>query len=232
MASLQCSCYKHVGSQLICQICDKPMIKNGKLVTGKQRFYCKSCRKSKLSAYSYKAYEPHINTNIISLTKENVGILGTSRLLGISPTTVLSRIKKIAKAIIQKPIIIGKTYEVDELRTFYKSKKHLIWIVYALDKVTKQVVSFNIGARTNKTLATVTKSLTLAKAKTIYTDKLINYKYLIDSKIHNFKNRATNHIERHNLTMRTQLKRLNRRSISFSKSAIILYAVLKIYFWG
>jgi insertion element IS1 protein InsB len=208
------------------------MIKNGKLTTGKQRYYCKSCGKSKLSVYTYNAYQTHINDNIIALTKENVGILGTARLLAISPTTVLSRIKKIAKAITQKPIALGKTYEVDEMRTYYKSKKHLIWIVYALDKETKKVVSFNVGARTNKTLATVTTSLILAKAKTIYTDKLINYKYLIDTKIHNYKNRATNHIKRHNLTMRTQLKRLNRRSISYTKSTIVLYSILKIYFWG
>jgi insertion element IS1 protein InsB len=47
----------------------------------------------------------------------------------------------------------------------------------------------------------VTKASTLSKAKTIFTDKLVNYKYLIDSKIHNFKNLYTNQIERHILTM-------------------------------
>ena len=42
--------------------------------------------------------------------------------------------------------------------------------------------------------------------------------------------RGTNHIERHNLTIRTHIKRLTRRTICFSRKAIMLYAVLKIYF--
>ncbi|OYU93847.1 MAG: transposase, partial [Bacteroidetes bacterium B1(2017)] len=48
----------------------------------------------------------------------------------------------------------------------------------------------------------------------------------------NTKNRATNSIERMNLTLRTHLKRLNRRSIAFSRSVVVLSAVLRIYFWG
>ncbi|HMW09684.1 MAG TPA: transposase, partial [Bacteroidia bacterium] len=32
--------------------------------------------------------------------------------------------------------------------------------------------------------------------------------------------------------LRTHLKRLNRRTICFTRSAIMLFACLKIYFWG
>ncbi|MFY1046718.1 IS1 family transposase [Chryseobacterium sp. GP-SGM7] len=35
-----------------------------------------------------------------------------------------------------------------------------------------------------------------------------------------------------NLNIRTHLKRLNRRTICFSKSNLILIAILKIYFWS
>nr|WP_317192641.1 IS1 family transposase [Flavobacterium geliluteum] len=38
-------------------------------------------------------------------------------------------------------------------------------------------------------------------------------------------------MDRKNLTLRTHLKRLNRRTICFSKSLVIFMAVLKIYFW-
>ena len=97
---------------------------------------------------------------------------------------------------------------------------------------TKEVVSFNIGARTNTTLSVVTETLHIAEAKRIYTDKLRNYKSLIDKSIHRTTLHGTNHIERHNLTLRTHLKRLTRKSICYSRSSVILYAVLKIYFWG
>ena len=90
--------------------------------TGKQRYRCKKCGKSQQVNYSYHAYSPNLNKNIVALTKEGVGILGTARLLGISPTTLLSRIKKIAAEIKEPVLVKGKTYEVDELRTFVKKK--------------------------------------------------------------------------------------------------------------
>ncbi|MDB2520734.1 hypothetical protein N9X09_00725 [Flavobacteriaceae bacterium] len=64
-----------------------------------------------------------MDQNIIALTKEGVGIRGTARLLGISPTTLISRIKKIAYQIKEAVLVKGKTYEVDELRTFVKKKE-------------------------------------------------------------------------------------------------------------
>ncbi|WP_188464902.1 IS1 family transposase [Marivirga lumbricoides] len=39
-------------------------------------------------------------------------------------------------------------------------------------------------------------------------------------------------MERKNLSLRTHLKRLNTRSICFSKSKVMLIACLTIYFWG
>jgi insertion element IS1 protein InsB len=104
-----------------------------------------------------------------------VGIRSTSRVLRISTITLLKRIITIAKNISQPIISKNKTYEVDEIRSFIKRKDKLIWIVYALERETKKVVSFTIGARTNKTLNVVLTSLRLAKAKTIYTDRLKHY---------------------------------------------------------
>jgi IS1 family transposase len=58
------------------------------------------------------------------------------------------------------------------------------------------------------------------------------YRYLITKKLHNTHVHSTNHIERHNLSIRTHLKRLNRKTICFSRSLVVLMAVLKIYFWS
>jgi insertion element IS1 protein InsB len=232
MASLACSCYKHVGDNLKYCKCGIYMIRYGKDSKMKQRYFCKKCKTTKVEFYTYNAYKQETNQNIVSLTKEGVGILGTARLLKISPTTLLKRIKEIASNIAQPAIPKDKSYEIDEMRTFCKTKDKLVWIVYALEKESKKIVSFNVGARTNKTLAKVIKTVTLSNPKKIYTDKLINYKSLIEKGIHNTKNRATNSIERMNLTLRTHLKRLNRRSIAFSRSVVVLSAVLRIYFWG
>ncbi|MCF8372997.1 MAG: IS1 family transposase [Bacteroidales bacterium] len=107
-----------------------------------------------------------------------------------------------------------------------------MWIVSAWRKDTKEVVRFSVGSRTNKTLRRVTDTLGLANTLKIYTDKLKQYSTLIDQKVHNTKTHGTNHVERMHLNLRTHLKRLNRRTICFSKSMSLLIAILKIYFWG
>ncbi len=88
-----------------------------------------------------------------------------SRLLAISPTTVLNRIRRIAEQIKPPPLAFGKTYEVDELRTFVASKRKGVWLVCAFCRESGQVVRYNVGPRTNKTLRRVITSLQLAAAK-------------------------------------------------------------------
>ena len=109
-------------SQVSCRSCSSRCVKAGKERGGKQRYLCTSCGKKQVAEFTYNAYNPNTNDNIIALIKEGVGLLSTARLLKISPTTLISRIKKIAKEIKEPPLVKGKTYEVDEIRTFVKKK--------------------------------------------------------------------------------------------------------------
>lgn len=225
-------CSRVSDEHRMCSCGSTNIIKNGFTKTHKQQYYCKSCCKRFIAFYSYKAYRNSINTNIVQLLKEGVGIRSMARLLKISATTVIKRIIRLAREL-ELPIIVkGRTYEVDEIKTFVKRKKRKIWIVYALERASRQVVSFNVGARTNKTLNVVLRTLILADARQIYTDKLINYRSLIDCHIHRTDLYSTNHIERNHLTLRTHLKRLNRRTICFSRSITMLRACLSIYFFS
>lgn len=226
------SCTK-VSNTGTCPHCNsKQIIKNGTTKNKKQQFYCKYCKKRFIDYYSNKAYKKEINKNIITLTKEGVGIRGIARVLKISPTTVIKRILLIAQNIKPPVLHFYKTYELDELNTFVRYKSKRIWIVCALQRDTRKVVRFTVGTRTNRTLSKITSTLQLAKAKKIYTDKLVNYKNLITHKIHTTQKYGTNYVERTFLTLRTHLKRLNRRTIGFSKSKIVLKAILVIYFWA
>lgn len=221
-----------VSDDVNCPRCkQKKVIKNGSTKNNKQQYYCKICCHRFIENYTNQAYKSDINQNIIQLTKEGLGIRSTARILKISTTTLLKRIVLIGRNITKPIISKRKTYEVDELCTYIRHKKNYIWLVYALEKNSKTVVSFNVGKRTNKTLSRVLETLKLSEAKKIFTDRLKNYRYLIDEKSHSVKRFGTNHIERKNLTLRTHLKRLNRRTICFSKSLIVFIAILKIYFW-
>lgn len=231
MNRIDTKCIKVVGEKITCRYCEGKCIKHGK-IGAKQRYRCNSCGRTFIIDYSYNGYKPAINNRITRLVKEGCGIRSIARLLEISATTVLRRILAISKNIQKPAITTGKIYEVDEIRTFYKCKTRLIWLVYALRKDTKEVADFAIGRRTKKTLQKVIGTVLLSGPEKIHTDKLSLYNSVIPGNIHDSKRYGTNHIERKNLTLRTHLKRLNRRTICFSKSLAVFAACLKIYFWS
>jgi IS1 family transposase len=166
------------------------------------------------------------------LVKEGMGIRSISRHLHISATTVLSKIVQIARSIKPPPISMYKSYEVDELCTYYKRKTSLLWVAYAIRRDTGTVTCFTIGSRTSHTLRTITDTLILSNATTVYTDKLQLYRQLLPATMHCNKQHCTNNIERKNLSLRTHLKRLSRRTICYTKSKLLLESCLRLYFWG
>ena len=215
-----------------CRYCGQRCVKDGLQADGSQRYKCKHCHKRQQSRYRYNAYAKSTDSQIIALTKIGVGVRNIAKYIRISTTTVLVRIRKIANNIMPPVIPIGHIYEVDEMWSYIKTKRQPVWIAYAMDRKTKQIAAFNIGSRSKEMLAPILGTLNDSRAKQIYTDSLQHYKRLIPRKIHKCTYRGTNHIERHNLTLRTHLKSLSRRTICFSRSAAMLTAVLKIYFWG
>lgn len=215
-----------------CKKCKERVVKNGTTKTSKQRYYCRSCKLTFQSEYVYKACRSYVNKQLVTLLKEGCGTLSISRILEISPTTTTKRILTISDQIKLPILFMNKEYEVDELCTYVGSKSRKRWVAYALEKESKKVVSLALGTRTKKTLEQMMKGLLLSEPRKIFTDKLNIYKSLIPETIHKTKQYSINHIERMNLTLRTHLKRLSRRTICYSKSILMLMACLKIYFWG
>lgn len=217
---------------MICRYCTHHCHKKGRQKNGKQKYRCVFCKKYQQEQYSSRAYQLDTDKSIVLHLKEGCGIRSISRLLQISVNTVLKRIRKISGNISKPPVPIGKDYEMDEMRTYIRKKTNLYWVVYALQKDNQKTVDFTIGRRTRNTLQRVSETLLLAKANKVFTDGLGHYRFLFPRKMHIVSPYKINRIERMNLTLRTHLKRLNRKTICFSKSAAMLAACLKIYFWG
>lgn len=215
-----------------CRYCkSENVVKNGFQSNGCRKYCCKDCLRYFQESYIYQSSIVE-DKQIITLTKESCGIRSIGRILNISPSTVIRRIKKIASKLERPyPILKGKIYEVDELFTYLRDKDNRICVAYSYEPKTGFVMDISVGTRCKQTLRRVTETLILSEAKIIYTDGLDLYKQLIPDSIHKKHRRCTNHIERQNLTLRTHLKRLNRRTICYSKSLTMLLAVVKIYFW-
>ena len=81
-----------------CPICGGTKIsKNGKDLTGKQRYICnnKECSgKSFILEYTYNGWKPGINEQIIDMAANASGIRDTSRVLKVSKQKVQDTLKK------------------------------------------------------------------------------------------------------------------------------------------
>jgi insertion element IS1 protein InsB len=215
-----------------CHYCNKHCIKSGKYLNGHQRYYCIGCNKYQKIIYCYKGCEIGISRQVEVLNNNSCGIRSISRVLKISTGKVIRSIKKswLEKRKLKQAILCGREYELDEMCTYIGNKENRYWIVYAIDRITKDTVDFKIGRRTKKTLKRVVDTLLLSGAKKIHTDKLKLYEYLIPKELHERSQYKINRIERKNLSVRTHLKRLSRKTICFSKSLSMLEATLGVYF--
>ena len=213
-----------------CRYCGDRCQKKG-IRNGSQSYRCVNCKKYQKDIYKYRSYV--VDDEIIkSCVREGVGIRSMSRLLGMSTTTVLSRIKSIAQRIRKPPIPMNKSFEVDELITIIGDKDRKVCVVIALEKESGYPVDVYVGPRTKRTLRMVTNTLLLASPQVICTDGLQQYRGLIPSHLHKITRYSTNRVERFHLSLRTHLKRLNRRSIAYSRSLSMLFSCLVIYLWG
>jgi insertion element IS1 protein InsB len=143
-----------------CKNCKCPAVRNGKQPNGKHRYYCKDCKKSFQEYYTYKAYNCDTNRYIYYLTIESVGIRSISRLLRVSKTTVINRIKLMSSKI-TIPITKERNqyYELDEMRVIVKHKSREAWITYAINRDSKKVIDFIVGRRTKSNLAIISNSV-------------------------------------------------------------------------
>lgn len=212
-----------------CKNCKSECIKKGFNGT-KQKYFCKSCLLYQQQHYTYHLCTKNDENIISKLTCIGVGISGISNFTGISKSNVVNIIKRIANEISWKiPNESNQVYEMDEMYTYTHSKLNGIYLIYALNKNTKQVIDFTVGNRSKLNIKKVTDTLLSLHPQKIFTDKLNIYPTLLNKNLHTATAYKINHIERFNLTLRTHLKRLSRKTICFSKSIYMLECSLKIY---
>lgn len=216
---------------LNCKYCNKNCIKKG-FQAGRQKYLCKTCNRYQQAHYVYTLCTKEHEKLIVQLNNEGMSISSIGRITGISKANIVNKIKDIAAKIVKPQIIeTNQEYEADELYTFIKNKNNSCYFIYAINKATKRLIDFRVGARTKENIAKVIESVNLLNPKRIFTDRLTTYPSLIAEKIHTAGAYKINHIERFNLTLRTHLKRLSRKTICYSKSIEMLEACLKIYFF-
>jgi insertion element IS1 protein InsB len=220
-------CYEEVA----CPRCSSLNVKkNGITRQHKQRYRCKDCDRQFITDYTYQAYKAEVHSLVLPMTMNGSGIRDISRVLSISTNTVLRLIRQAAEEA-HEPIVPKRIadLELDEFWSFVEKKKRPRWRWYAFDRKHKQVTAFITGRRTDKNCARLLKKLADSRVNRFHTDKWESYRKLLPKRKHAIGKEGTRNIERHNLSFRTHIKRLQRRTICFSKSEDMHDAVIKLY---
>jgi len=241
-----------------CPVCyGTDISKNGKTRRGTQRYICndKECpRKSFILDYVYNGCKPGIDEQIIDMAANTSGIRDTARVLKISTQKVLDTLRKKEGSIskvnykyiddvdasrIEVTIVFWEqieSAELDEMWSFVQKKDNQRWLWLAIDHNTRVVLAYAFGKRKDEVFLQLKSLLEPFGITMFYTDDWGSYERNLDPKQHTIGKKNTQAIERKNLTLRTRIKRLCRKTICFSKSVemhdIVVGLVINILEFG
>ena len=111
--------------------------------------------------------------------------------------------------------------ELDEMWSYVFSKSNPRWLWLALDHQTGQILAYTFGTRKDEVFRNFQELLMPFKITVFYTDDWGSYGRNIPTTSHVVGKKNTQTIERKNLTLRTRIKRLCRKTICFSKSKVM-----------
>ncbi|HHQ6578271.1 TPA: IS1 family transposase [Serratia fonticola] len=209
---------------VVCPRCSETqgVIQNGHSSSGAQLYRCKQCLKTFQLHYRYNGAKPETHQAIVDMAMNGSGCRDTARVLRISLNTVLRHLKNFAPHQVAQNVEPGAEVviccEADEQWSYVRCKGNQRWLFYAYDRIRKRVIAHVFGPRNALTLKRLLVLLSQFSIAFYMTDAWPVYRTLLSSTSHVTSKKYTQRIERHNLNLRTHLKRLTRKTICFSKS--------------
>ncbi len=218
-----------------CPDCHSPSLKkNGIKSYGKQNYQCKDCKRQFIGdhALTYNGCHSKIEYLIRLMTVRGCGVRDIATITSISIGKVLSTIGSSVYKIAPK-----KRYyehlEVDEFWTYVYRKKRKVWLIYAYDRATNEVVAYVWGKRdlkTTKKLRARLKQLRVSYASI----SMDNWDSFITAFKTDYKLIGKQHtvgIEGNNCRLRHRLRRAVRKTCCFSKKLDNHFKVFDLVFF-
>ncbi|EFP73569.1 insertion element IS1 1/5/6 protein insB, partial [Shigella dysenteriae 1617] len=189
------------------------------------RFRCRDCHRVFQLTYTYEARKPGIKELITEMAFNGAGVRDTARTLKIGINTVIRTLKNYTpKRITSSPVAhadVALICELDEQWSFVGSKARQHWLWYAYNTKTGGVLAYTFGPRTDETCRELLALLTPFNIGMLTSDDWGSYGREVPKDKHLTGKIFTQRIERNNLTLRTRIKRLARKTICFSRSVEI-----------
>jgi insertion element IS1 protein InsB len=121
------------------------------------------------------------------------------------------------------------TAEMDEFWSFVRTKSNQRWTWYAIDKVSGIILAWHNGKRTDADCLQLLQYLENIPIDLYYSDDWGSYSRKLPENKHCIGKDQTWKIERKNLNFRIHIKRLNRKTICYSKSEVVHDNVIGMY---
>ncbi|EAA4627452.1 TPA: IS1 family transposase [Escherichia coli] len=208
-----------------CPRCQSARVyRHGQNPKGRDRFRCRDCHRVFQLTYTYQARKPGMKELITEMAFNGAGVRDTARTLKIGINTVIRTFKKLApKRITSSPVAhadVALICELDEQWSYVGSKaRQHFW--YAYNTKTGSVLAYTFGPRTDQTCRELLALLTPFNIGMLTSDDWGSYGRVVPKNKHLTGKIFTQRIERNNLTLRTRIKRLARKTICFSRSVEI-----------
>ena len=119
--------------------------------------------------------------------------------------------------------------EMDEMWSYVQKKSEPRWLWYAIDHNSSKVLAYVLGRRKDKVFQNLKRLLEDFQIRYYYTDDWGAYSRHLEPEQHIVGKSRTQKIERKNLTLRTRIKRLARKTICFSKSILMHDTVIGLF---
>ena len=119
--------------------------------------------------------------------------------------------------------------EMDEMWSYVQKKSEPRWLWYAIDHNSSKVLAYVLGRRKDKVFQNLKRLLEGFQIRHYYTDDWGAYSRHLEAERHIVGKSRTQKIERKNLTLRTRIKRLARKTICFSKSILMHDTVIGLF---
>jgi IS1 family transposase/transposase-like protein len=209
---------------LNCPHCQSAKInKNGKKSCRKQNYFCKSCGRQFIGdhALTYKGCHSKLYRRVRLSLVRGVGIRDIAEIEEISTDKVLSVLANSDEVLLPQ-----KSYyeclEVDEFWTYVGSKSNKVWLIYAYDRESGEIVAYVWGKRDLKTAKKLRKKLISLGVSygSIASDNWNSFITAFEGDNHLTGKKHTVGIEGNNCRLRHRIRRAFRKTCCFSKKML------------
>ncbi len=224
----------------ICPHChSKYTVKNGKTYYGKQNYKCKNCGRQFVER-KVDPVQDYKEELLSSLLLERISLRGICRVLRQSLSWVYRRMEALWARLpeelpigsLSAPQIDLHCLEADELWSFVGAKDCKEWVWLAIERRTRLIVGYHIGARNEESALGLKLSINpqLLEKSLIFADDFPSYISVFPSgQLEQDGKKQTTKMERFNNTIRQRCSRLVRLALSFSKKWENHYLAIKYF---